>query len=180
MQLEGKRIMLRPWKKTDAEAMYNLCKTEQFEESIGWERHKSVEDSLHRINTAFSMDGCYAIVLKTNLKVIGLINLRIGALGIYNVADNEAELDYWLDPKYLYESYAVDAINLILEHCFKDLGLRGVWCGYFIGNDDYFICQKECGFRYHHTEYDKYVLGFTEPKTINVAYILKEDFLKRT
>ena len=179
MQLENNRIYLRPWKKTDAKSLYEITKSDLYEKSTGFTKSNSVEDSLNEIRNIYSADGCYAIVLKSNLKIIGFINMRVGALSIYGAALNEADLDYWVVPEYWYDSYAVDAIRLVLDHYFNDLGIRGVWSGYFVGNDDYFICQRECGFRYHHTEYDKLIMGRKEPKTINVTYLLKEDYLNK-
>ena len=38
MQLENNRIFLRPWKKTDAQSLYEITKSNLFEKSTGFKK----------------------------------------------------------------------------------------------------------------------------------------------
>ena len=46
MELNTKRLTLRPWKESDAEALYMYAKDPRVGPKAGWAPHKSVEESL--------------------------------------------------------------------------------------------------------------------------------------
>lgn len=48
-----------------------------------------------------------------------------------------------------------EAVHRLLEHCFEDLGIKRVWCGYYDGNFKSRRVMDKCGFKFHHTEQGK-------------------------
>ena len=63
MILKTPNLILRPWKSSDAECLYNLAKNPKIGPIAGWPPHESVEDSLNIINTVFAKKETYSVVL---------------------------------------------------------------------------------------------------------------------
>ncbi len=61
MYLETERLFLRPWKKEDAKALYELAKDPKIGPAAGWEPHGSVEESETIIETILSDPETYAV-----------------------------------------------------------------------------------------------------------------------
>ena len=62
---ETDRIMLRPWRESDAEALFKYASDPEVGPRAGWPPHKSVEESLEIIRTIFSGEGMWAVEWKT-------------------------------------------------------------------------------------------------------------------
>lgn len=82
MQLETKRLLLRPWNETDAEDLYAAAKNPKVGPSAGWPVHTSIEDSRETIRNVLSAEGTYAIFLKNTGRAIGSIGLKMGTAAI--------------------------------------------------------------------------------------------------
>ena len=65
--LETSRLILRPWRESDAESLYKYAKDPAIGPVAGWPPHTSVEDSQNVIRTIFSAPETYAVVLKQGL-----------------------------------------------------------------------------------------------------------------
>ena len=84
--LETKRLILRPWRESDAAALFKYASDPDVGPRAGWPPHKSVEESLEIIRTVFSGEGMWAVELKANADVIGCVgylpasasNLEVG------------------------------------------------------------------------------------------------------
>ena len=101
MIIETKRLILREWKDSDAEYLYEYAKDPDIGNASGWVPHKSVEDSKKIIKDVLSDFGCFAIVLKEENHIIGSIDLMLDKSSNDEVFDeNEAELGYWLAKPY--------------------------------------------------------------------------------
>ena len=75
--LETDRLILRPWRETDAEALFKYASDPDVGPRAGWPPHKSVEESLEIIRTVFSAEGMWAVELKETGEAIGCVgNLR--------------------------------------------------------------------------------------------------------
>ena len=73
MQMETERILLRYWRKEDAEALFKYASDPDIGPHAGWTPHESVEESIEIIQTYFNNGTTWAIVLKENDKPIGCI-----------------------------------------------------------------------------------------------------------
>ena len=154
--LETSRILLRPWEETDAEALYKYAKDPAVGPIAGWAPHTSVEISREIIRVLFSAPETYAVVLKQTGEPVGCIGLLFGdEIHTATIAGDEAEIGFWIGVPYWGQGLMPEAVRLLLRHCFEDLDLQTVWCGYYDGNTRSKRVQEKCGFRFHHTETGK-------------------------
>lgn len=69
--IETDRLILRPWREDDAEALYKYASDPAIGLVAGWPPHTSVENSLEIIRTVFSAPETYAVVLKETDEPVG-------------------------------------------------------------------------------------------------------------
>ena len=70
--METKRIILRPWRESDAETLYRWASDPDVGPRAGWPPHQSVEESLEIIRTVFNdATNTWAIELKETGEAIG-------------------------------------------------------------------------------------------------------------
>ncbi len=153
--IETNRIILRPWREEDAEALYKYASNPEVGPIAGWPVHTSVEHSREIIRTVFSAPETYAIVLKETVEPVGCCGIMFAnSLHTADKKQGEAEIGYWIGKPYWGHGLVPEAVNAILGRCFNELELTAVWCGYYEGNiKSKRICEK-CGFRFHHTNPD--------------------------
>lgn len=78
MILETKRLILRPWEKTDAQALYLYASSPEVGPKAGWPVRTSVENGREIIRDVLSSQETYAVVPKDRGHVVGSIGLMIG------------------------------------------------------------------------------------------------------
>lgn len=144
-------MILRPWTEADAPELYKYAKDERIGPIAGWPPHTSVENSLEIIRTVFAAPETYAVVLKSTGKPVGSAGIMFKDNASAPLAENEAEIGYWIGVPYWGQGLIPEAVRCLLRRCFVDLGLRAVWCGYYDGNEQSKRVQEKCGFVYHHT-----------------------------
>ena len=153
---ETARLLLRPWEEEDAEALYKYAKDPAVGPIAGWPPHTSVDNSREVIRNILSAFETYAVVLKQTGEPIGSIGIIFGSeTHSAHIADNEAEIGYWIGVPYWGQGLMPEALLRLLQHCFEDLDLHAVWCGYYDGNVRSKRVQEKCGFRFDHTEVGK-------------------------
>ena len=96
MQLETKRLILRPWCEADAEALYEYAKNPAVGPVAGWPPHTSVENSREIIRDVLSASEVYAVCLKEDDRVVGSIGLTVGKDSNLDLPDTEGEIGYWI------------------------------------------------------------------------------------
>lgn len=104
--LETERLILRPWKESDAESLYEYAKDPKVGPVAGWPPHKSVDESLNVINNVFAGPECYAICLKTDNIAIGCIELKLNRCTDMTDRDDECELGYWIGVPFWGKGYS--------------------------------------------------------------------------
>ncbi len=154
MELTTERLLLRTWKETDAESLYEYAKDPEVGPIAGWPVHTSVENSREIIRGVLSAEETYAVCLKEDGKAIGSIGLMIGTASNLNLPDTEGEIGYWIGVPFWGQGFIPEAVKELLCHGFEDLKLNKIWCGYFEGNIKSKRVQEKCGFIYHHTNKD--------------------------
>ncbi len=76
--METSRIILRPWRDSDADILYKWASDPDVGPRAGWAPHKSVEESLEVIRTVFKdATNTWAIELKETGKAIGAITIEV-------------------------------------------------------------------------------------------------------
>ena len=78
MFLETERLILRPWKESDAGDLYRYASDSKVGPIAGWPVHTNIENSLEIIKGVLSRPETYAIVLKSEGHVVGSIGLMVG------------------------------------------------------------------------------------------------------
>lgn len=145
------RLVLRPWRLSDAASLYQYASDERVGPVAGWPPHKNIVESEEIIRTIFSQDGVYAVTLKGEDVAIGCIGLIRGAASNFPISDSEGEISYWIGVPFWGRGLIPEAMKAVIRHAFVDLGLHTLWCGYFDGNEKSRLAQEKCGFRHHHT-----------------------------
>ena len=176
MQLETKRLILRPWQEEDAEELYKYAKDPRVGPIAGWPVHTSVENSLEIIRGVLSSPETYAVVLKETNKPVGSIGLLFKDTAHAPVTDTEVEIGYWIGVPYWGQGLIPEAIRELQRRCFEDLGCTGMWCGYYDGNIKSKRAQEKCGFVFHHTCPDVFCPLVGETRTEHFTYLSKEDW----
>lgn len=150
-RLETPRLLLRPWREEDAEALYRYASHPEVGPRAGWPIHTSVDNSREIIREILSAPGSYAVVLKETGEAVGSIGLMVGAASNLKLPPDEGEIGYWIGVPYWGQGLIPEATRELIRHGFEDLKLKRLWCGYFDGNQQSRAVQEKCGFTYHHT-----------------------------
>ena len=170
--IETKRLILRPWTDTDAEALFRYASDPDVGPIAGWPPHTSVENSLEIIRTVFAAPEVYAVVLKDTGESIGSCGIMFpDGLHSAEMKHGEAEIGYWIGKPYWGQGLIPEAVEALLKRSFDRLMLDAVWCGYYDSNTkSKRVCEKS-GFKFHHTNN-----GITSP----LGDIRTEHFYKMT
>lgn len=170
-RIETERMILRAWKETDVQDFYEYASVDGIGQRCGWLPHKSMEESRMILDLFIQEKKTFALELKDIGKVIGSIGLeaRDTDLGIEETLQGR-EIGYVLNKDYWGLGLMPEAVNAVINHCFKELNFDWLTCGHFVWNDQSRrVCEK-CGFQYikdviHHTRF-----GTEEPTKL---YILE-------
>ena len=172
MVLENERILLRPWRESDAETLYKYASDPEVGPRAGWPPHKNVEESLEIIRTIFNSDHIWAIELKETSEPIehqeqndartDLTESQqrkaegqpIGCIGYYthgesniNIGENDAEAGYWIAKPYWNHGICTEALQLLIDYCFSVKGFSTIWSDFFVDNPASGRVMEKCGFR---------------------------------
>lgn len=177
MILETERLILRPFKESDAENLYKYAKDPDVGPIAGWPVHKSVEDSKRVIREILSKPEVYAICLKKDNKVIGAIDLKLKGSTDMTDKEDECELGYWVGKEFWGQGIAPEASREIIRHGFEDLLMSAIWCGYYDGNTKSKRVQEKLGFIYVRTTKNLNLPLLSEKRTGHSSILKKEDWL---
>lgn len=177
MELKTERLILRPWRETDAESLFQCAKDPEVGPIAGWPPHKSIEDSRNVIKHVFQGRECYAVCFKTEDKAIGCIELKLNGSTDMTEKDDECELGYWLGKAFWGQGLIPEAARELIRHGFEDLGMNTIWCGYYDGNTKSKRVQEKVGFVFHHTCEDVPVPLLGETRIGHTNYMTKEQWL---
>lgn len=176
MTLETERLILRPWSDSDAEDLYEYAKNQKVGPVAGWPVHTSVENSLEIIKSVLAVPETYAVCLKEDNRAIGSIGLMIGEKSNLEIADDEAEIGYWIGVPFWGQGLIAEAVRELMRYAFEDLNMKKVWCGYFDGNEKSKRVKEKCGFQYQFTNKDKEWPLMNDIRTEHITCITKEQW----
>ncbi len=178
MELQTKRLILRTWQESDAEALYKYARNPHVGPIAGWSPHTSVENSREIIKTVLSAPETYAVVLKETGEAVGSIGIMTVRSETYSaeMADGECEIGFWIGEPFWGQGLIPEAVNELLRYAFEKLKRTAVWCGYFDGNEKSKRVQEKCGFVYSHTEYNKWVPLLNEFRTEHFTKLTLEQW----
>ena len=175
-KLETERLILRRWKDSDAENLYQYAKDPEVGPIAGWPPHQSIDESREVIRNVFNGKEAYAICLKTDGKAIGAIELKLNGHTDLTDRDDECELGYWLGKPFWGQGIMPEAVKEILRHAFEDIGMTTVWVGYYEGNSKSKRVQEKSGFRYQWKSEGVDVPLMHEKRTGHVSSMTKDQW----
>lgn len=144
--METERIMLRPWRESDAEALYKYASDPEVGPRAGWPPHKSVEESREIIRTIFNSDHMWAMELKATGEPIGCMGYMVHGESNIDIGENDAEVGYWVARPYWNRGLCTEALRVLIDHCFSVKGFRTLWADYFPENPASGRVMEKCGF----------------------------------
>ena len=121
--LQTERLTLRPWKESDAEALYRYACNPNIGPIAGWPPHTSVENSREIIKTVLSAPGSYAVVLKETNETVGSVGIMTARSEICSakMTDSECEIGYWIGEPYWGQGLIPEAVSELIRYAFEDL-----------------------------------------------------------
>ncbi|MBU3202134.1 GNAT family N-acetyltransferase [Clostridium estertheticum] len=170
------RLILREWKESDSADLYEYAKSELVGPSAGWPPHKNEEESKGIIRMFIENNETYAVVLKSENKVIG-------GIGLHNRKPDDSlsdlkqkEIGYVLNPKYWGNGFIPEAVNYLIRYGFNELNLDLIWCGHFDFNSKSKRVIEKCGFKYRFQKTEK--LKLLDNKEVTTLYynIFKSEY----
>ena len=179
MELTTERLVLRPWKETDAADLFECAKDPAVGPIAGWPVHQSIEDSLFVIRNVFNGIECYAVCLKKDGRAIGCIELMMCGKSALTDREDECELGYWIGQAFWGRGLIPEAAKRLIRHGFEDLGMQKIWCGYYDGNTKSSRVQEKMGFQYHHTTGNVPVPLLAETRTEHITCLTREHWQER-
>lgn len=178
MSLYTERLILRRWKDSDAEDLYNYAKDPDVGPIAGWQPHKSIEESREIIKNVFCGAEAYAVCLKSDNKAIGAIELMLEGKNHISDKADECELGYWIGKPFWGQGLIPEAARELLRHAFADLSMSKVWCGYYDGNYKSKRVQEKVGFTYQYTNENVDVPLMGEKRTEHISCITIDEWME--
>ena len=164
------RLILRPWKETDAADLYEYASVDGVGQMAGWNPHQSLEES--RDILARFIRGRHCFALEHGGKAIG-------SLGIdeYNEEDypeldslQGRELGYVLSKAYWGQGLVPEAVQTIVRYLFETVRLDFLLVAHYAWNRQSRRVIEKCGFAYVKTVERETRYQTVEP---SLEYILR-------
>lgn len=171
LQIETERLILRPFIQTDLDDFYEYASVEGVGEMAGWKHHQSKEESQQILNRFIENDKTFAIVLKSNNKVIGSLGIEE-----YGMEDKLTEfsnyigreIGYVLSKSYWGIGIMPEAVKAVIDYLFKVLDFDFLTCGYYDFNRQSKRVQEKCGFKPYRKLVIDTKLGTSESSILNL------------
>lgn len=145
--METRRLILRAWRESDAEALFRYASDPEVGPRAGWPPHRSVEESLNIIRTIFANGHTWAIVLRETGEPIGCMGYYLKGESNIAIGPDDAELGYWVARPYWNQGICTEALRAMIDYCFDVKGFRTLWCDFFVDNPASGRVMVKCGFR---------------------------------
>lgn len=174
-RLETERLLLRLLQPGDAEAIaryagdrrvaaqtltiphpYSLDMAREF---IAHSQRGAVEGS----------DFVFALLRKPERELVGVIGLR-------PQAGHSAEVGYWTGAPFWGRGYMTEALRAVIDHIFRDLGLRRVHASHFAGNPASGRVMQKAGMQYE-ARLRQHVVRWGEAHDLVVYGLLRDEYL---
>jgi ribosomal-protein-alanine N-acetyltransferase len=147
--LETQRLLLRPWKESDAEALFAYAHTPNVGPAAGWKPHGSIEETRAILKSFMEEDETWAVVLRSNSQLLGSFGLHRDAMRGSEI--KARALGYVLAEEAWGHGYATEAAQRVLSFAFEEFGLELVSVCHFPFNARSRRVIEKCGFRYEGT-----------------------------
>jgi len=144
--METNRLLLRPWRESDAEALFKYASNPDVGPRAGWPPHKTVKESKEIIRTVFHNDTTWAIELKETGEPIGCIGYLPSDGCKIPARDGEPLVGYWIAKPYWNQGICTEALQAMLDHIRNTTDYKSLISGHFIDNPASGRVMEKCGF----------------------------------
>lgn len=144
--METERLILRPWRESDAEALFKYASDPDVGPRAGWPPHKSVEESLQIIRTVFNTPTMWAVELKETGEAIGCVGYLPASVSNLQIPDDQCEVGYWIGKPYWGRGICTEALRLVIDYCFNVKHYTVLWGDFFPSNPASGRVMTKCGF----------------------------------
>ncbi|ERI93319.1 acetyltransferase, GNAT family [Clostridiales bacterium oral taxon 876 str. F0540] len=151
-RIETKRLVLRKFELTDAEAMYrNWASDDKVTQFLTWPTHKDIEVSrkvLEMWVKDYSEDNNYQWCIE--LKSIGE---AIGSIGVVDYKENieAVEIGYCIGSEYWGQGITTEALKALIEFFFEEVGVNRIEARHDPVNANSGKVMLKCGLKYEGT-----------------------------
>lgn len=168
--LHTERFVLRPWKESDLEDLFEYASVDGVGQMAGWPPHKSIEESRKRLDRFISNKKTFA--LKYQGKVIGSCGLVDYHEAYYPELAllNGREIGYVLSKDYWGQGFMPEAVKAVSQYLFEAEHLDFIIAGHFERNKQSARVIQKCGFEYVKTIPYTTQYGTTETSIENILY----------
>lgn len=179
--IETERLILRKFKITDAEDMYNNWgKIKDCNKYLPWKTHENIEETKDIINKWIEDYNeqkpdklNWAIELKTTNEVIG-------AIGPVNISYNNKniEIGYCIGKKFWNNGYATEALKALIKYYLLECDFHLIKCGYMSENIASGRVMEKSGMKKEAVLRERAINQYTKKYDNLVIYsILKEEII---
>ena len=175
--METKRLVLRHWEMNDLDDLYAFAKNPNVGPQAGWRQHQSREESRQILSRMVTAPDQFAIMLKSTMKVIGMISPGIDtsrrnlAAKTIGCALNEA---YWN------QGLMTEAVGAMIRYLFMDPGTELIAMDHFADNYGAQRVIEKNGFQYEGTMRQKIRLFNGEVKDCLCYSLTRAEFEAQT
>ena len=175
--METKRLVLRHWEMNDLDDLYAFAKNPNVGPQAGWRQHQSREESRQILSRMVTAPDQFAIMLKSTMKVIGIISAGIDtsrrnrAAKTIGCALNEA---YWN------QGLMTEAVGAMIRYLFMDPGTELIAMDHFADNYGSQRVIEKNGFQYEGTMRQKIRLFNGEVKDCLCYSLTRAEFEAQT
>ena len=147
--LETDRLLLREFKLSDLDDLFEYASVPDVGERAGWPHHENIETSKTILQKFISEKKTFAIVYKENNKVIGSLGIeKYGSEDkLTEFIDYEGrEIGFVLAKDYWGQGLMPEAVKAVIKLLFDKLDYDFLLCGHFDKNKRSARVQEKCGF----------------------------------
>ena len=177
-RLETDRLILRPFVREDADAMYrNWASDPEVTKFLSWPHYRSV-DTAHEILALWTKQYPdktfyqWAIVLKA-------LGEPIGSISVVNFCDSVemAEIGFCIGRPWWGRGIMTEAMKSVMEYLFAEVGVQRIEAGHDPNNPASGAVQRKCGLKYEGT-FRRRIRSNQGITDVAWYGILKEDWAK--
>ena len=146
--IETERLILRPWRKSDVDDLYEYASVPGVGEAAGWNHHRSREESLRIVQMFIREKKTFALECKETGKVIGSLGLEEMDPDPEKGNKLGREIGYVLSRDYWGRGLMPEAVGAVIDYCFRTLCLDYLTVGHFPRNERSHRVIEKSGFSY--------------------------------
>lgn len=147
--IETRRLILRPWRPEDAEALFKYASDSRVSELALWPTHTSADMSRMVIEEIFMPNPfSFAMVLKETDEPVGCIGLVPQGYEHYVVSTNEREVGYWIGYPHWGHGLTSEALDGLIGYLRGVPGIESLLITADSRNVASHRVAEKCGFRH--------------------------------